>query len=246
MRPFTIALRQLKFLIVGIDYFTKWVEAEALATKTKKNVRGFVWKKIICRYGILRVLVSNNGKQFDNNFFRNFCSQLGIKNHYSSPAHPHANGQVEVTKRSLLKIIKTWLEGANGVWPEELLNILWVYRTTARTPTGETSFQIAYGSEAVIPAKVRLTSYRMGNHDEKKNDEAIRLQLDLLDEVRAIIEQRLARYQDLMVKHYNSRVRHRDFKVRDLVLRKVMGAARDPTQGKLGPNWEGPYRITSW
>ena len=49
-----------------------------------------------------------------------------------------------------------------------------------------------------------------------------------------------------MAKHYNSRVRHRDFKVGDLILRKVMGAARDPTQGKLGPNWEGPYRITTW
>ena len=49
-----------------------------------------------------------------------------------------------------------------------------------------------------------------------------------------------------MVKHYNSQVRHKDFWVRDLVLRKVMGAARDPIQGKLGPNWEGPYRITSW
>ena len=76
----------------------------------------------------------------------------------------------------------------------------------------------------------------VGNHDERKNDEAIDLQLDLLDEVKAIAEQRLARYQDLMAKHYNSRVRHRDFKVRDLVLRKVMGIARDPTQGKLGPN----------
>ena len=76
----------------------------------------------------------------------------------------------------------------------------------------------------------------VGNHDERKNDEAIDLQLDLLDEVKAIAEQRLARYQDLMAKHYNSRVRHRDFKVRDLVLRKVMGAVKDPTQGKLGPN----------
>ena len=74
----------------------------------------------------------------------------------------------------------------------------------------------------------------------------MRLQLDLLDEVRATIEQRLARYQNLMAKHYNSRVRHRDFQVEDLILRKVMGASRDPTQGKLGPNWEGPYRITSW
>ena len=72
------------------------------------------------------------------------------------------------------------------------------------------------------------------------------LQLDLLDEVRAIAEQRLARYLDLMAKHYNSKVKHRDFQVGDLVLRKVMGAAKDPTQGKLSPNWKGPYRITSW
>ena len=67
-----------------------------------------------------------------------------------------------------------------------------------------------------------------------------------MDKVRAIAEQRLAQYQDLMAKHYNSKVRHRDFKVGDLVLRKVMGATRDPTQGKFGPNYEGPYKITSW
>ena len=72
------------------------------------------------------------------------------------------------------------------------------------------------------------------------------LQLDLVDEVRATAEQRLVRYQNLMAKHYNSRVRQRDFQVGDLVLRKVMGATRDPSQGKLRPNWEGPYRIASW
>ena len=111
MGPFPTALRQLKFLVVGIDYFTKWVEAEPLATITEKNIRAFVWKNIVCRYGIPRVLVSNNGKQFDNSAFKSFCSELGIRNHYSSPAHPQANGQVEVTNRTLLKIIKTRLEG---------------------------------------------------------------------------------------------------------------------------------------
>ena len=74
----------------------------------------------------------------------------------------------------------------------------------------------------------------------------MRLQLDLRDEVRDTVEQILARYQNLMAKHYNSRVKQRDFQVGDLVLRKVMGANRDLTQGKLGPNWEGPYKITSW
>ena len=88
MGPFLVAIRQLKFLIVRIDYFTKWVETEALATITEKNVRSFIWRHIICRYGVPRVLVSDNRKQFDNDSFKDFYSQLEIKNHYSSPAHP--------------------------------------------------------------------------------------------------------------------------------------------------------------
>ena len=72
------------------------------------------------------------------------------------------------------------------------------------------------------------------------------LQLELVDEARAAAEQSLARYQNLMSKHYNSKVRHRDFQIGDPVLRKVMGAAKDLSQGKLGPNWEGSYKIMSW
>ena len=135
MGPFPIAVRQLKFLIVGIDYFTKWVEAEALATITKENMKNFIWRYIVCRFGIPRVLVSDNEKQFDNDAFRDFCSQLGIQNHYSSPAHPQANGQVEITNQFLLKIIKIQLEGVKGIWLEEMPSILWAYRTIARTPT---------------------------------------------------------------------------------------------------------------
>ena len=82
----------MKFLVVGIDYFTKWVEAEPLATITEKNVRGFVWKTIICRFGIPRVFIFDNGRQFNNSPFREFCEKLGIHNHYSSLEHLQANG----------------------------------------------------------------------------------------------------------------------------------------------------------
>ena len=88
----------------------------------------------------------------------------------------------------MFKIIKTRLEGAKCIWPEELPSVLWAYRTTTRTPTRETLFRLAYGSAAVILAEVELTSYRVDNHDERKNNEAIRLQLDLLDEVRSTAE----------------------------------------------------------
>ena len=95
---------------------------------------------------------------------------------------------------------------------------MWAYQTTARTPTGETPFRLAYESDVVIPTEVGLTSYRAENYNEDKNEKAMRLQLDLVDEVWATAEQRLARYQNLLAKHYNSNVKHRDFQVRDLVL----------------------------
>ena len=106
----------------------------------------------------------------------------------------------------MLKIIKTRLDRAKGIWPEELPSVLWAYKMTVRTPTGETPFRLTYGNEAVIPAEIGLTSYKVDNHDEGRNDEAILLQLDLVDEVRATAEQRLTWYQDCMEKHYNSRV----------------------------------------
>ena len=89
---FPTRTRQMKFLVVGIDYFTKWVEAKPLAKIRQQNVKNFVWKSILCRFGVPRVLISDNGRQFDNTFFRDFCEQLGINNHYSSPSHLQANG----------------------------------------------------------------------------------------------------------------------------------------------------------
>ena len=76
---------QVKFLLVAIDYFTKWVKVEALVTITEARIRNFVWKNIICRLGIPLTIISNNGRQFDSQGFRNFCSNLGIKNQFSSP-----------------------------------------------------------------------------------------------------------------------------------------------------------------
>ena len=76
---------QVKFLLVAIDYFTKWVEAEALATIIEERIQSFVWKNIICRFGIPMTIISDNGLQFDNQGFRDFYSSLGIKNQFSSP-----------------------------------------------------------------------------------------------------------------------------------------------------------------
>uniref|UniRef100_A0A2N9F200 Integrase catalytic domain-containing protein n=1 Tax=Fagus sylvatica TaxID=28930 RepID=A0A2N9F200_FAGSY len=202
-----------------LDYFTKWVEAEPLATITERNIQNFVWKAVICRFGIPRVLVSDNGKQFDNPRFRQFSQELGIHNHYSSPGHPQANGQVEVTNRSLLKLIKTRLEGAKKDY-------------------GQKNFRAYFG-----PTEQQNDDISTSAYDEQKNEEQLRLNLDLIDEVRETAETRMKRYQEKMARHYNSRVKPRQLSIGDLVLRKVTLATRNPSEGKLGPNWEGPYKI---
>ena len=131
---------------MAIDYFTKWAEAEALTIITEAKVQSFVWKNIVCRFGIPKTIILDNGKQFDNQVFRSFCLGLGIKNHFSSPGHLQANRQTKVTNRTLLKAIKVRLEGAKGAWPEELPSVLWAYRTL----TGEMLFNLTYGTEAEI------------------------------------------------------------------------------------------------
>ena len=143
-----------------------------------------MWKNIVCRFGIPRSIISDNKWQFNNQSFRDFCLGLGIKNQFSFPGHPQANRQTEVTKWTLLKIIKAWLEEAKGTWPKELPNVLWAYKTTVRTPIKETPFRLTYGTEAVIPVEVGITSMRREAFSDGNNDNQLRVNLDYLDEVR--------------------------------------------------------------
>ena len=242
--PLPMGKGQCKFIIVAVDYFTKWAEAEPLATITEQKIRNFVWRAIICRFGVPRALVSDNGKQFDNAKFRDFCAEFGIKNYYSSPAHPQSNGQAEVTIRTLKAALKTKLEDLKGSWVEYLLEVLWAYRTTQKSATRETPFALAFGTEAVAPVEVGIKSPRVELASEEQNDEALRLNLELLDERREQVQQRTEEYQRKTARYYNKRVKPRSYAPGDLVLKKLLPARKNPAHGKLGPNWEGPYIIS--
>ena len=118
-----------------------------------------------------------------------------------------------------------------------------MYRTTARTPTGETPFRLTYGTEAVIPVEVGVASTRRTAFNEEGNDDKLRLSLDCLDEVKDKASSRMAEYQWKMAEYYNKRVKLRQLDVGDLILHKVTTTTKDSTQGKLRPTWEGPYRV---
>ena len=129
----------------------------------------------------------------------------------------------------MLKIIKARLVGAKGAWPKELPNVLWAYRTTARTPIRETPFNLTYGTKAVILVEVGLTSLRKEFFDEQSNDDKLKLNLDCLDEVRDQASQRMTKYQQKMTEYYNQRIKLKRFNIKDLVLRKVTSATKDLT-----------------
>lgn len=181
--------------MVAVDYFTKWVEAEPLATITGNNILKFVWKNIVCRYGVPKMIISDNGKQFANDPFRAWCEELHIEQRFTSVAHPQANGQTEVTNRIILQGLKTRLGRAKGNWVEELPNVLWSYRTTPKTGTDETPFSLVYGSEAVIPAEIGMPTYRIDFFDAADNPEELRLNLDLLEERRELAALRESKYK---------------------------------------------------
>ncbi|KAK2996456.1 hypothetical protein RJ639_026572 [Escallonia herrerae] len=149
----------------------------------------------------------------------------------------------EVTNRTLLQGIKKKLDGAKGLWVDELHKILWAYNTTTLTPTGETPFSLSFGTEALIPVEIGLPSLRLTAYDPVQNEEALRANLDLLDEQREQAAMRLAAYQHRVSKFYDQRVHPRIFRVGDLVLRRITASAPRDAIGKLAPNWEGPYKV---
>ncbi|XP_072076442.1 uncharacterized protein [Arachis hypogaea] len=239
--PFPTAPGQVKFLIVGIDYFSKWVEAQPLARITSQQMISFIWKNIICRFGIPQHITTDNGRQFADQKFQSFLQNLKINQHFASVEHPQTNGLAEAANKVILHALKKKLDDAKGLWAELIPEVLWGYNTTPQTSTKETPFRLVYGSEAMIPLEISQNSIRTCINNQ---DEARRSELDIIEEIRdiAALKQRAA--QQAIARQYNKSVRSRSFVKGDLVLRKTETARKPPTHGKLVANWDGPYRIS--
>ena len=133
--PFPKAAGNKRYLLVDTDYFTKWVETEPLANIKDADGKNFIWRNIVTRFWVLRILISDNRLQFDSKAFRRYCCELGIANRYSTPAYPQGNGQVEAVNKVIVNGLKKRLDDAKGRWVEELPHVLWTYQTTSRWST---------------------------------------------------------------------------------------------------------------
>ncbi|KAL2226659.1 UNVERIFIED_CONTAM: Retrovirus-related Pol polyprotein from transposon gypsy [Sesamum indicum] len=184
--PFPPAQAQKKFIIVAVEYFSKWVEAEAVAKISEKEVINFIWKNIICRFGIPRVLISDNGTQFQGRKSTVWCKELKIAQHFT--AH-----------------LKTRLEN-KGSWVDELPGVLWAYRTTPRFATGETPFCLVYGTEAIIPAEIGEESQRVAMYDPETNPNERSFDLTVIEEKRDAAYARILDHKGLMMKRHDCKI----------------------------------------
>ena len=204
----------------------------------------FVWKNILTQFGIPQTLNSDNSLQFNSKAFKRYCCDLGITNRYSTPAYPQGSGQAEAINKVIVSGLKRgW--NARGKWVEELPHVLLTYRITPRRSTEETPFSITYEAKAVIPLETRFPTLRTSSFTPSYNDEMLEKSLNLIEERRENAMVQLAYYQHKLKQGYDANVKLRPLTPGDLVLRKVLGTAKNPAWGKLGPNWERPYRITS-
>ena len=170
VEPFPKAVGNRRWLLVGTNYFTKWVEVEPLSNIKDVDAKRFVWKNIVTRFRISHTLISDNGLQFDNKAFKRYYCDFSIKNKYSTPAYPQGNGQAETVNKVIVNELKKKLYDTKGKLVEELPHVLWTYRTTPRRSTGETPFSMTYGTKVVIPLETEfptlMTSYfTLGNND---------------------------------------------------------------------------------
>jgi transposase InsO family protein len=158
----TTFARGNKFAVVAIEYITRWIEAKPLATITSESLREFFWQNIICRFGLPRTLMVDNGKQFDSDKFKEFCKNIGIKIAFALVYHPDSNGAVERANRVIFSVIsKTIFNLRKGKWVEELPKVVWSHNTTTSRTAGFTPFKLLYSEEAMLPEEIKHQSLRV-------------------------------------------------------------------------------------
>ena len=233
-----------RFILVAIDYFTKWVEAASYANVTKQVVARFLKKEIICRYGIPSRIITDNGTNLNNKTMKELCESFKIEHHNSSPYRPKMNGAVEAANKNIKKILQKMVKTYKD-WHEMLPFALHGYRTSVRTSTGATPFSLVYGMEAVLPIEVEIPSMRILMETKLEEAEWIQNrfdQLNLIDEKRMTSLCHGQLYQKRLKRAFDKKVRVREFREGDLVLKKILPIHKD-SRGKWTPNYEGPYVV---
>ncbi|GJW06702.1 putative nucleotidyltransferase, ribonuclease H [Tanacetum coccineum] len=198
-----------KYILVAVDYVSKWVEAQALPTNDARVVIRFL-RRLFARFGVPKALISDRGTHFCNSQLEKALQKYGVTHKLSTAYHPQTNGQTEVTNRAIKRILERSVGYNPKNWSEKLDDALWAFRTAYKTPTGCTPFRLVYGKACHLPVEIKHKAYwalKQCNMDLTAAAKNRFMELNELIELRDEAYENTRIYKERTKKWHDSRLR---------------------------------------
>ncbi|GJU54075.1 reverse transcriptase domain-containing protein [Tanacetum coccineum] len=237
------SLRGNKYILVAVDYLSKWVEAKALPTNDARVVVKFL-KSLFARFGTPRAIISDRGTHFCNDQFAKVMLKYGVTHRLSTAYHPQTSGQVEVSNRGLKRILERTVGENRASWSDKLDDALWAFRTAFKTPIGCTPYKLVYGKACHLPIELEHKAYwalKHCNFDLKTAGDHQKVQMNELNELRDLAYENSLIYKEKTKKIHDSKIKNRVFNVGDRVL--LFNSRLKIFSGKLKTRWTRPFTV---
>jgi hypothetical protein len=236
-----------RFVLVAMDYFSKWVEAVPLRNMTHREVIEFVLPNIIYQFGVPQTLMTDQGVSFMSHQFKEFAVLLRIELMNSSRYYAQSNGQAEASNKIIISQIKKKIEEKTRRWHEVLAESMWAYRMSKHGTIQVTPFELVYGQEVVLPVELQLQVNQVVKQDTLSSEEN---KSSMMDEVDDLLEKCLEAMREIeknkvkIAKVYNKRVQEKSFQIGDMVWKTILPlGSRDNKFSKWSPSLEGPFKV---
>ncbi|GKA37967.1 reverse transcriptase domain-containing protein [Tanacetum coccineum] len=244
MGPFPSS-RGNKYILVAVDYLSKWVEAKALPTNDARVVCKFL-KNLFARFGTPRAIISDRGTHFCNDQFAKVMAKYGVTHRLSTPYHPQTSGQVEVSNRGIKRILERTIGENRASWSDKLDDALWAFRTAYKTPIGCTPYRLVYGKACHLPIELEHKAFwalKQTNLDLNLAGKNRKSQINELNELRDEAYENSLLYKEKTKRLHDSKIKNRVFNVGDQVL--LFNSRLKIFSGKLKSRWSGPFTIAN-